>query len=328
MEFAFALAAVFGARHFIEQLPRSVKTAFVFLLLAFAAEQIVSTRRFSKDVLRSANPSHSIEFRASTWAAQNLHGTRVMMPGSIGQWTNAFTDLQQFTGSSWSIAYNPVQQRAVEVIYAGSGNAEADVSISLAWLKAYGVGAVCVSGRESPEFWKPFQNPTRFQGVLPILWQAQDTTIYRIPQRSTSLAHVVPESAIVRHVPVDSTDMTELERYVAALDDPKLPDAEFEWKTSNRVHIRADVRQGQLLSVQISYHPGWRARMRDRPLEVGRDQLGLMWIRTESAGPSDIELEYSGSWELRISHWVSMVSIALLFIILPLRREYGERFRR
>ena len=168
MEFAFALAAVFGARPLIERLPPFVKAALVFLLLSVAAEQIASTRRFAKNILRSASLSQSIEFRASTWAAQNLHGTRIMMPGSIAQWTNAFTDLQQFTGSSWSMAHNPAQQRAVDAVYAGTGNAERDVSISLAWLKGYGVGAVCVSGRESPEFWKPFQNPSRFQGVLPI----------------------------------------------------------------------------------------------------------------------------------------------------------------
>ena len=125
-----------------------------------------------------------------------------------------------------------------------------------------------------------FRTAENFIAAIYHLWQAQDTTIYRIPQRSTSLAHVVPESAIVRHALAGPDDMAELERYVTALDDPALPAADFEWKSRNRIHIRADVHQGQGLSVQISYHPGWHARARSRQLEVGRDQLGLMWVRT------------------------------------------------
>jgi hypothetical protein len=70
--------------------------------------------------------------------------------------------------------------------------------ISLAWLKAYGVGAIGISGPNSTEFWKPFRHPARFHGVLPALWSEDGVTIYQVPRRSSSLAHLMPESAVLQ----------------------------------------------------------------------------------------------------------------------------------
>ena len=241
-----------------------------------------------------------------------------MMPGSIAQWANAFTELHQFTGSSWSMAYNPVQQRAADAIHASTGNKETDALRSVVWLKAYGVGAVCVSGKASPEFWKPFQNPTVFEGVLPVLWQEQDTTIYRVPQQKASLAHLVPESAIVHRLPPGPVSGTELERYVAALDDPSLPPADLEWQEANRIRIHTIPQPGEVLSLEISYHPGWHARNSQKALDVQRDELGLMWLRPECAGPCDLQLEYDGGWELRICRLLSATSVVVFLLALPL----------
>ena len=77
----------------------------------------------------------TIEYRASKWAEQNLPGMRVMLPGSIAQWANAFTELQQFSGSSWSMPYNLVQQRGLREIYNGGETPERDARVSLVWLK-------------------------------------------------------------------------------------------------------------------------------------------------------------------------------------------------
>jgi hypothetical protein len=36
-------------------------------------------------------------------------------------------------------------------------------------------------GRNSPEFWHPWQDQKKFDGVLPVLWREDDTTVYRVP---------------------------------------------------------------------------------------------------------------------------------------------------
>jgi hypothetical protein len=317
MEAGLALVAVFGLWPLVRKLPRSIGFGLLFLLLSLGAERVVSLRRFAKAILSSVDIKQTIEYRAAVWTQENLRGVRVMMPGSIAQWTNAFTDVQQFSGSSWSMAYNPVQQKALDNIYASTGVRSIDASRSIQWVKAYGVGAICVSGKRSPEFWKPFQAPARFDGVLPVLWQVQDTTIYRIPQRSTSLAHVIPEGAIIDHLSPGLTGGRELDLYAAALNDPSLPMADFEWKDSNHIRIQTMLERQQALSVQVSYHPGWHARDRNQPVEVRRDGLGLIWLQPKRVGRCELELEYDGGSELRICRLVSAVSAVAFLLGLP-----------
>src|SRR5207302_10588089 len=137
---------------------------------------------------------------------------------------NMFTEVEQFGGGSWSVAYNPAQQRASAGIYNGGETPEEDARVSLVWLKAFGTGAIAVSGPKSQEYWKGFTHPTKFDGRCPLLWSQDDVTIYRVPLRTASLAHVVPDSAIVRRGPSSGKDTKETETYVAALDVAWLPE--------------------------------------------------------------------------------------------------------
>jgi hypothetical protein len=216
------------------------------------------------------------------------------------------------------MAYNPIQQRGSDAAFVAGEAPERDARISLAWLKAYGVGAACVSGPKSPEFWKPYQHPMKFEGLLPVLWRADDTTIYQVPQRTASLAHVVPEGAVVGRAPRRPSDVAGIERYVAALDDPSLPAAEFEWQGRNRIRIHTTAQPGQVITVQVSYHPGWHATGGDKRLELRKDGLGLMWLRPECNGPCEVQLDYDGGWELRVCRWLNYMALAGLLAGLPL----------
>lgn len=312
MELALAPILVFGLRPLFQKASPALKAALLFLLFALAAEQIRSHRLYAKQILAPADQTRTIEYRTATWANQNLPGVRIMLPGSIAQWANNFTDLAQFAGSSWSQAYSQVQQRGLAAIYNGGESPQLDARTSLVWLKAFGVGAIAVSGPNSQEFWKPFSHPAKFDGLLPELWREADVTIYRVPQRTDSLAHVVSETAIVRHPPAGPQDTGQIEKYVAALDDPSLPAAEFRWSGPNQIQIRAGAASGQAISVQVSYHPGWHATAGNRSVEVRRDGLGLMWLRPECSGPCEIQLAYDGGWELRLCRYLSFAALFAL----------------
>lgn len=302
MEMALALALVFALRPWIEKLPRRIRVALVLVGVGLAAEQVVSYRRFAKQVLRAPDITETVEYRAATWADRNLPGTRVMLPSSLAQWADAFAPIDQFSGGSWSIAANPVQQRGF------SGILDGDARVTLAWLKAFGVGAIAINGPQSVQYWKPYAHPLKFEGVLPVVWRDHDVTFYRVPQRSSSLAHVVPESALVRRTPTWTGDIEDLDRFTAALDDPSLPLANFRWMTRNRIGIESNSSPGQVIAIQVSYHPGWRARSNGRPIPVHRDALGLMWL--ECAGPCEITLDYTGGFELNFFRWLSYLTAA------------------
>jgi hypothetical protein len=239
-----------------------------------------------------------------------------MMPGSIGQWANAFADIQQFAGGSWSVAYNQVQQRAKEGVYNGGETAEEDARVSIAWLKAFGTGAIVVSGPKSQETWKPYAHPAKFDGRLPALWSEDDVTIYRVPLATESLAHVVPEFALVRRIPSSSRDAKEVERYVAALENELLPKAEFRWQGANRIRIQTTAWPGQALSIQVTHHPGWHASANGASRQIKSDGLGLMWLQPGCNGPCDVQLEYDGGAELRICRLLSAVVLASLIFFL------------
>jgi hypothetical protein len=246
------------------------------------------------------------------------------MPGSMAQWANTFTGIQQFTGESFTMATNPVQQRANDAIAFGGDNLPLESRISMAWLKAYGVGAIAVGSKDSEEFWKAIVHPEKFRD-LPALWTGGGVTVYGVPLREPGLAHVVPEAALVRRAPAGPSDIAGVERYVAALDDPSLPSAAFQWEGHNRIRIRASAGAGQAVTVQETYHPGWHATVAGRPRVVFKDGLGLMWLRPECSGACEVVLDYDGGWELRLCRWLSWLAIAALVTVPALSAARRRR---
>jgi hypothetical protein len=323
MELAWSLLVVFALRPWFTRAARPIQVTLLGLLLALAGEQVASHRKFAKAILQPRDDSQTIEARTAIWAEQNLPGVRVMMPGTIAQWANDFTGIAQFSGSSWSQAANQVQQRGLAAVLNGGDTPERDARVSLAWLKAYGVGAVAVSGPKSQELWKPYAHPAKFEGLLPVLWRADDVAIYRVPQRTTSLAHVVPPAAIVTRSPAVPGDIADIEAYVNALEDPSLPAAEFRWEGSNHIRIRTSALGRQAISVQVSYHRGWHAHSGGRALPLKSDGLGLMWLQPECSGSCEVQLDYDGGWELRLCRYLSYAAILALFVV-PLARGFAR----
>ena len=162
-----------------------------------------------------------------------------------------------------------------------------------------------------------------------MLWSSEDVTFYRVPRRTESLAHVVPREAIVLRAPKSAADTAQIQRYVDALDDPGLPVAEARWDGSNRLMVRTVAGEGQAISIQVSWHSGWHARAGTRNVSAEADGLGLIWLDPGCRGPCEIELNYDGGWELRLSHYLSFgVMLALVaapFAGLTRRRIAARR---
>src|SRR6185312_130939 len=124
----------------------------------------------------------------------------------------------------------------------------------------------------------PIVNPHKFDGLLPVLWHDEDDVIYAVPQRSGSLAHVIPREAQVTRQPIHGLDLEPARAYVAALDDPSLPLVQLDWTSPSRAVIDAGIAPGQVVSVQETWMPGWRATANGRPVPVTGDKLGLIVI--------------------------------------------------
>jgi hypothetical protein len=186
------------------------------------------------------------------------------------------------------------------VIASGMNTGSRDMEICAVWLKALGAHAFSVPGPLSDPYYRPFTNPERFEGHFPVLWRESDTTIYSVPSRSKSLAHVVPATSLVQHFPINGLDIDEMKRYVAALEDPALPDAPFQWLNWHAASIQAKLQAGQVVSIQERYMPGWSAVVNGQPQKVDRDGLGFMVLKP-ACNDCRVTIAYDGGLEWRLT---------------------------
>ncbi|HEY6343738.1 MAG TPA: hypothetical protein VIY49_19770 [Bryobacteraceae bacterium] len=308
MEMALCILAAFAFRPFILRLPWWAKAALLALALVAAGRQTIHDRRYARVLTQAIDVTQTPDYQAAKWLGVNLGGLRAFVGGDPGLWLNAFVDTPQMNSGHQPFDENePVDSEAVYVIYSDDNAGARAAEISLAWMKAFGCHAVLVA--PSRIFGQVFKHPHKFDGILPVLWKQGDDVIYGIPQRTRSLAHVVPESAIVLRRPVNGLDVEEIERYVGALDDPSLPDSEMEWASPDRGRLRAIVHPGQVISIQTTYDPGWIALANGKPARVAPDGLGMSVIHPDCDGACSIDFVFDGGWERKLCRALSIATI-------------------
>ena len=271
------------------------------VLLAAAAlvalAQVAHLREYADRQLRPIAAEDTVEYSASRWLNENLPGKRVFAAGSTQFWLNAFADNPQLGGGFDEGIRNP---RIPHVRY-GLSYLTGDGESAAAWLRAYGVHAIVVGGERTRDAYRVFQDPAKFDGVLPELWRDGDDVIYAVPHRSDSIAKVIRRADIVTKTPLDQNDTEAMLRYVHAFEDPSLPVAKIDWQSAGSGVINAELRREHVVSVQISHHPGWSATVDGRKVTVRRDGLGQMIVTPRCDGPCRIELRYDGGYEMTLA---------------------------
>jgi hypothetical protein len=329
MEMGVALVVAFLLRPVALRLKTPLKIVAAVLMLALSVHQITYYRRYAKTIIQKIEITQTIEYKIAKWIAGNLGGTRVFVAAQAGTWLNVFADTPQM--DSGHLPFNPnsaVEGGAAYAICSGQNAGARDAQNSILWLKAYGVHAVQVSGPKSRIEGKPFVNPRKFDSVLPVLWHEEDDTIYAVPQRTKSLAHVVPLSAIVMRQPIHGLDTADVARFVEALDDPALPPADLAWRSPGEATISAILHPGQVVSVQSTYDKGWIATANGRPAEVSRDGIGLSVIHADCDGPCAIDFTFDGGLERKIcraASWTVTAGILIAGLFVLTRRIGAAR---
>jgi hypothetical protein len=257
----------------------------------------------------------TVEYQMAKWFDQNMAGERVFAPGSVSVWMNMFTDVPQMVGCCDQSVPSFEHRVAFYSIYAGDSVTDPNARNSLLWLKAYGVRAIGVSGAHGREFFKPFAQPDKFAGILPEVWRSGKDVVYRVPSRSTSLARVIPEAAVVSRSPYNGVDTSPLVPFVAALEDSRLPVARITWRNSHSAQIVAELGSGQVISLQNSYAPGWHAAVNGKTARVSEDGIGLTIIRPECIGTCVIELSYDAGREALYAQVGQVLGLCLMVLI-------------
>lgn len=253
---------------------------------------LVYQHGYARKLIQPIDIRKTIEYEEAKWFDENMAGRRVFAPGSISFWMNVFTDTPQLGGCCDQGVPNFEQRVALYTIYTGQNLGALDGPDSLLWLQAYGVHAIGVSRRGSREHYQPFGNPDKFEGLLFVLWEDDSDVVYRVPLYSDSLAHVIRESQRIARAPKDGSDVAPLQPYVAAINDPEAPQADLQWMPPSHGTIHTQLRQGDIISIQVTYDPGWRAKVNGAARPIESDPLGMMIIPPDCTGNCTVELSY------------------------------------
>jgi hypothetical protein len=308
MDIGLVLTAIFAPAAAVRRLPRWARGALAAAALAAALWLAEAGAYQARKWIRPVNIADTMEYQVARWLDENLPGKRVFATGSTKFWLNAFGDNPQLGGGFDQGITNPMIPRVTFGIPFTRGDGERCAG----WLRAYGIDAIVVSGPGTADAYRDYRDAGKFEGVLSERWRRGGDVIYEVPRRNPSLAHVIPRRAVVGRAPVNIEDVEPILAYEAALEDPALPPARFEWRGTRAAAIEAVATPDEVISVQISYHPGWRATSNGRPVRLLADGLGLMVIEPGCAGACRVELVYDGGLEMKLAKWVRFLALAVL----------------
>ena len=326
MDLALCMLVVFGAAELLARAGR--RTSMVLGTVALLALGLQSRQaiRYARHLIQSTDITQTSPYRIAQWANANMAGARVMISGADSYYFNDFTDTPQLHGGHDPMLPNFLLRIVPFTLYSGMNAGAQDGNISVLWLKALGAHAISVPGAAGPYYNRPFVNPAKFNGLLPVLWVEGAETIYGVPARSSSLAHVIDPASLVHHMPINGLDTQEAEKYVDALNAPASGDAAWKWKTWHSASIHAVVSPGQVISAQVSFHPGWHASIDGIPQQVYPDGLGFLVVKPACQGSCDLTLWYDGGPEWRITSAISIATmlLVLLLALRALRRRFAD----
>ena len=294
MEMAICLVVAFACENIVVGSSRRPRLAVLFVGFCLVVAQWRNYRDYSTKLIQPIDIRATIEYQVANWLDKNLPGRRVFVPGSESFWLNAFADNPQLGGGFDQGISNP----RIPMVTYGLLASEVGGELGKTWLRAYGIDAIAVGGPSSREFFKPYRDAKKFDGVLEELWRDNDDVIYGVPRRSISLAHVIEPGDRVTREPQNAQDVEPVTAFVNALENPELPTAEFRWMSPHEAEITAELRPDQFIAVQVSHDPGWRAWVNGEPRRVQRDELGLMAIDARCEGFCTVRLVYDGGPEM------------------------------
>jgi len=360
LEMAVAILAGL-ALGWLVALSRITKVAVIAAVVVLSAWQFRNYRHFARQIIYDADITSRSEYKVARWMDRNAGGARVLVPGSIRFFLNSLTSTPQMTGCCEQNALSGAEDNAYYQYGADVGTTpQRSAEMNIAWMKALGVGYVATNDANSTEVYHDVRHPYKFDGLLPLRWPAgtgrsrpqcepskaggplrcaggpltdAGDFIYEVPLPSHSLAHAVYADELVSRAPANGLDVQPLSRYVQALDDPARPALTSVWANTTELDVKGAIVANQLISVQVSYHPGWRVTANGRDAKIVRDGLGFMAIDPGCSGPCVVRLTFTGGSEwtatgiVSVCAWASVL-IALTWNLRSRRRASIEERRR
>jgi hypothetical protein len=318
MEIPLVMLMVLGANRVvramrIDSTALRVLTGVAGLIIALllSVRAIDSVQEWLREVSLTNRPEAAI----ASWLEQHGDGDRVYADGSVAFWLNYLSTMPQVRGCCNQNLLVPIVPQVASMMYK---SADANVGeTATAWLQTLGVRFVVVNGPKSLEVYHDFKNPAIFDGVLAERWRDGDDVIYEVPLASPSLAHIVRPEELTTRIPERGSDIDGIASYRAAVMDMSRPAPAFRFTGARDAVVSGSLPAGYVYSVQVAYHPGWRASTASGEyVPVGHDALNLMTLAPQCDGPCEIRLHFDGGREvivLRVLCLLAWLGVGVIF---------------
>jgi hypothetical protein len=316
-EFALAIALGLALAALFAKLGARARLAFGLLLAGCLIVQFQHYRAYARRLIQPADLSRRSEWRTASWLQANLPGERIYATGSTAFWLNAFADNPQLGGCCDQSVTSPYL-RAIPYLVNLAQTPE-EVQRAVLWLRAFGVRALVAPGAASTEVYPDIRHPGKFRSLLPVLAGDTGDIIYDLGAAAARLAAVIPQTALVRQPPEGLSDTAAVSAYVQAA---SAGGAESHWRSPATLALLArQVQTGDVVSVRVSAHPGWRASMNGAPVPASADALGFLVLRPPPCTACRIHLEWSPPPALRairalsLAAWLAWGALALTLLL-------------
>jgi hypothetical protein len=305
LELVLVLVAVGQASRPVRGAARVVTAVLVLLALGSAAPYV---RRHNVLFPRDWQFEQRPEYQLQEWMHAHLPGARALVAGSVRLWYDTWHDLPQLGGGSDQGSNNGIVVGGQWQIVI-SDNADASVE----WMRCLGVDAVVVNARDSKEMYHEFQHPEKFAGKLPVLFDNhQGDVIYGVPRRFPGIARVVDRARLEAISPFGrDPDIERLRAYAAVVEQGPDSPATVAWQSSDSFHAHATLQAGQVLLLQESWDPAWRAWSGRREVPVERDPMGFM-AAAAPAGKQHIAFTFTLPFENAAGRAITLVALAVV----------------
>ena len=320
MEMAIVGAAATGGHWLLRRWNRVRLTAATLVVLLCALE-IPMYRNAARGEILPIDMTHRSEYKIAQWLDRNFQGGRAFLLGSSAFWLNAFSDVPQVAGCCMQGLIHRGSAWAHYEVGSDDGAGDRAAEVSLAWLQALGVTLIAVNGPNSTDAYHDYHHVLKFDGVLRERWRDGGDVIYEVPQRG-GLVHVVERNELVQHYPASLIDINALRPYIAAIQNPDRPRMDARWVSPSHATFSAILKPVHFISVQVAYHPGWRAEANGVRAPIHADALGFIAIEPSCAGPCRVSLIFDGGTELLAMRLLQGLTIALIALAAIRRRKW------
>ncbi len=262
------------------------------------------------------------QYTITKWVHENLPNERVFPAGTIRFWYDAWFNNSQPDGGSMQGMLNQIIPVATYQILSGS---RADLSIL--WLQALGTGAIIVPAKTSPEPYRDYLQPEKFQGAASVLYDDhRGTVVYQVPRVHPGIGRIVNREAIqsIRKIR-GGDDRDTLTKYVAVVENPDQPVTTVTWRGTDEMDLQTQASENQSVLLQETYDPAWHAYENGKELAIRTEPVMDFMLIDVPVGSHAIQMRFEVPLENRAGQVLFAIAILAGISLLVAERRSRQR---